>query len=74
MAGQGEAQGVSRRHHNRKDLSLWAIFRVPIVLFGFSLTGLIGALLQEGIWDAVFSALLASTVVVTAWALIRSRS
>jgi uncharacterized membrane protein len=65
---------VSRPHHNRKDLSLWAIFRAPLVLFGLSLIGLIGALLQDGVWDAVFSAFLASTVVVTAWALIRSRS
>jgi hypothetical protein len=65
---------VSRPRHNRKDLSLWGIFRVPIVLFALSLTGLIGALLQDGAWDGVFSALLASTVVVTAWALIRSRS
>ena len=65
---------MSRHHHNRKDLSLWDIFRVPVVLFGLSLIGLVGALLQDGAWDAVFSALLASTVVVTAWALIRSRS
>lgn len=59
---------------SRKDLSLWGIFRVPIVLFVLSLSGLIGALLEEGPWDWLFAALLASTVVVTAWALIRSRS
>ena len=59
---------------SRKDLSLWAIFRTPIVLFVLSLIGLVGALLEEGAWDWVFSALLASTVVVTAWALVRSRS
>ena len=58
---------------SRKDLSLWAIFGAPVVVFVLSLTGLIGALLEEGMWDGVFSALLGSTVVVTAWALIRRR-
>ncbi|MFN7106832.1 MAG: hypothetical protein ACK4MY_01290 [Brevundimonas sp.] len=58
---------------SRKDLSLWAIFGAPILVFALSLTGLIGALLEEGMWDVVFSVLLASTVVVTAWALIRRR-
>ena len=58
---------------SRKDLGLWAIFAAPVVVFALSLTGLIGALLEEGMWDGVFSALLASTVVVTVWALIRRR-
>ncbi|MBA4807391.1 hypothetical protein [Brevundimonas sp.] len=58
---------------NRKRLSLWAVFRAPILLFVLSLTGLIGALLQDGAWDGAYSALLASTVVVTVWALIRRR-
>ena len=58
---------------SRKDLSLWAIFGAPILVFALSLTGLIGALLEEGMWDGVFSALLASTVVVTVWALIGRR-
>ena len=58
---------------SRKDLSLWAIFGAPILVFALSLTGLIGALLEEGMWDGVFSALLASTAVVTVWALIRRR-
>jgi hypothetical protein len=58
---------------SRKDLNLWAIFRAPLVVGALSLTGLVGALLAEGVWDAVFSALLASTVVATVWALIRSK-
>jgi len=58
---------------SRKDRSLWAIFRAPLWVFVLSLTGLIGALLEDGAWDAVFSALLASTVVVAVWALIRRR-
>lgn len=63
------------RHHrgNRKDLSLWAVFRAPIMLFALSLTGLVGALLEDGAWDGIGSALLASTVVATVWALVRSR-
>ena len=66
---------MSRPHHaNRKDLNLWAVFRAPIVLFVLSLAGLVGALLEDGAWDWIGSALLASTVVATAWALVRSRS
>jgi hypothetical protein len=64
------------RHHraNRKDLSLWAVFRMPLALFVLSLAGLVGALLEDGVWDWIGSALLASTVVATVWALVRSRS
>ncbi len=58
---------------SRKDLNLWAIFGAPVVVFILSLTGLVGALLGDGVWDGVFSTLLASTVVVTVWALIRRR-
>jgi len=55
---------------SRKDLTIWAIFGAPVAVFVLSLTGLIGALLGDGVWDAVFSTLLASTVIVTVWALI----
>ena len=66
---------MSRHHHaNRKDLSLWAVFRAPIMLFVLSLIGLVGALLEDGAWDMIGSVLLASTVVATIWALVRSRS
>lgn len=66
---------MTRHHHaNRKDLSLWAVFRAPIMLFVLSLIGLVGALLEDGAWDAIGSVLLASTVVATVWALVRSRS
>jgi xanthosine utilization system XapX-like protein len=65
---------MSRPNPKRKDFSLWAIFRIPIVLFVLSLIGLVGALLGDGAWDWLFSALLASTVAATAWALVRSRS
>ena len=58
---------------SRKDLSLAAIFGAPIVLFVLSLVGLIGALLEDGLWDALGAAFLATTVLATAWALIRRR-
>lgn len=65
---------MSRRRHNPRDLSLWAIFHAPIVLFALSLIGLVGALLQDGVWDWVFAALLASPILATGWAVVRSRS
>ncbi|MFN3837382.1 MAG: hypothetical protein ACK4MI_06660 [Brevundimonas sp.] len=58
---------------SRKDLSLAAIFGAPIVLFVLSLVGLIGALLEDGLWDALGAAFLATTVLAIAWALIRRR-
>ncbi|MDX2334830.1 hypothetical protein [Brevundimonas vesicularis] len=65
---------MSRRRHNPRDLTLWAIFRAPIVLFALSLIGLVGALLQDGVWDWVFATLLASPILATGWAVVRSRS
>ena len=65
---------MSRRRHNPRDLTLWAIFRAPIVLFALSLIGLVGALLQDGVWDWVFAALLASPILATGWVVVRSRS
>ncbi|WP_395944708.1 hypothetical protein [Brevundimonas sp.] len=65
---------MSRPNPKRKDFSLWRIFRIPIVLFVLSLVGLVGALLGDGAWDGLFSTLLASTVVATAWALVKSKS
>ena len=64
---------MSRRRHNPRDLTLWAIFRAPIVLFALSLIGLVGALLADGVWDGVYAALLGVCVVVTAWALVARR-
>ena len=39
-----------------------------------SLIGLVGALLQDGVWDWAFAALLASPILATGWAVVRSRS
>lgn len=65
---------MSPRRHNPRDLSLWAIFRAPLALFALSLIGLVGALLQDGVWDWAFAALLATPILATGWAVVRSRS
>lgn len=43
---------------SRKDLGFRAIFGAPIILFALSLIGLIGALLEDGLWDWLGAALL----------------
>lgn len=58
---------------SRKDLDFRAIFGVPIILFALSLIGLIGALLEDGLWDWLGAALLGTPLLVLAWALIRRR-
>ena len=58
---------------SRKDLGLKAIFRAPIILFMLSLIGLLGALLEDGLWDWLGAALLSSPLLVLTWALIRRR-
>ncbi|WP_313015164.1 hypothetical protein [Brevundimonas sp.] len=58
---------------SRKDLSLRAIFGAPVILFVLTLTGLIGALLEDGLWDHLGAALLTAWLIVLAWALIRRR-
>ena len=64
---------MTRRSH--KALGLGAIFAAPLVLFVLGLVGLVGALLEDGAWDWIGSALLATAVVALIWArLFRSRS
>ena len=53
--------------------SLGAIFAVPLFLGILALIGLIGALLQDGAWDLIGSALLAAAVGVVVWARIKAR-
>lgn len=50
----------------RKERSLIRIFFWPLLIGMVSLAGLIGALLEDGWWDAVFCALLAIPVLVGA--------
>ena len=42
------------------------------VVMALVLVGLVGALLGDGAWDWIGSALLATTVAAVAWALVRS--
>lgn len=56
-----------------RDLSLWAIFALPLVVAVFSLIGLVGALLDDGAWDWGGALLLAAPVAVTVWALATRR-
>ena len=48
--------------------SLWLTFRWPLLIGVLSLTGLVGALLEDGVRDAVFSALLATVLIAVVWA------
>lgn len=52
--------------------SLWSVFRWPLLLGVLSLTGLIGALLWDGMWDWLGAALIAVSVVTVVWARIRA--
>ncbi len=54
--------------------SLWATFRWPLLLGLLSLTGLVGALLGDGLWDGLGAALIATSVAAPMWARIRARS
>lgn len=58
---------------NRKDQSLRAIFGAPILLFVLSLGGLVGALLEDGVWDWIGAGLLGASLLATAWALVTRR-
>ena len=48
--------------------SLAAIFALPLLLAALVLTGLIGALLADGVWDVVGAVLIASPGVAVVWA------
>ncbi|MGV3580392.1 hypothetical protein [Brevundimonas sp.] len=52
--------------------SLWMTFRWPLLIAVLSLTGLVGALLEDGVRDAVFSALLTTGLVAVVWARVRA--
>jgi len=54
-------------------LGLKAIFAVPLVVAILSLTGLVGALLGDGLWDGIGWIGLGAGVAVTVWALITRR-
>lgn len=47
-----------------KEKSIARIFFWPLIIAAVSAAGLIGALLEDGLWDVLFCALLAVPVVV----------
>lgn len=52
--------------------SLWITFRWPLLIAGLTLTGLIGALLADGLWDGLGAALIATAVGAVVWARARA--
>ncbi|BDF94064.1 MULTISPECIES: hypothetical protein [unclassified Pseudoalteromonas] len=54
-----------------KQLSRWQIFKLPIILFILSITGIVAALLVDGEIDLLASLALASTLIVTAWYILK---
>ncbi len=55
------------------DLGLWVVFGVPLILGVLALIGLVGALLENGLWDGLGAALLATSAVAVVWARFRRR-
>ncbi len=56
-----------------KDLSLRAVFGVPLILGVLALIGLVGALLENGLWDGLGAALLVTSAAAVVWARFRRR-
>jgi hypothetical protein len=52
--------------------SLIKVFAWPLILFVLGLTGLVGALLADGLWDGLGAALVATGVVAIVWARIKA--
>ncbi len=56
-------------HHQ----TLWQVFRWPLALGVLSCIGLVGALLEDGLWDWLGAVLIATCVVAVVWARTRAR-
>jgi uncharacterized membrane protein YczE len=48
-------------------MTLWRIFRIPLLIAAVTLVGLLSALLGDGPWDALSWAALALPLAVIAW-------
>lgn len=53
---------------SRRNRRLGAILGAPAALAMLGLVGLVGALLEDGAWDLVGTALLATSLVAILWA------
>lgn len=60
---------MSGRHQ-----TLWTIFRWPLLIAVLGLTGLVGALLEDGLWDWIGAGLIAVAVGAVVWARWRARA
>jgi len=58
---------------SRGHLSLWQVFRIPLVIAALSLLGLVVALLGDGVWDWIGAAALGVSAAATVWALVARR-
>jgi energy-converting hydrogenase Eha subunit A len=56
-----------------RHLSLTAIFAIPTALAALSLTGLVAALIGDGVWDLVGCLALGASAGVLVWALVARR-
>ena len=56
-----------------KDQGFRAVFGAPLALGVLALTGLVGALLYDGVWDGLGALLLATAGASVVWARIRRR-
>ena len=73
MNSHHPAQAASDRVASAsQERSLWITFRWPLVLAVLSLTGLVGALLADGVWDWLGAGLIAGSVGVVVWARVRA--
>ena len=59
---------------SRRDLSLGTIFRTPLALALLSLTGLVGVLLADGVWNMIGTGLLGTSFGAILWARLGHRT
>lgn len=51
---------------------LWLTFRWPLLIGALTLVGLVGALLEDGVWDGLGAALIAVSVGAVVWARVKA--
>lgn len=60
---------MTMRLSSESTLSMRRVFGVPLLLAIASIVGLVSALLDDGIWDALSWVTLALPILVAAWAI-----